>query len=142
MKEGRRGLMEVSLLTWHAQPRSVTVMTLFVKNQKYFGGVKNWRGRIKVPPSDPKMGLLSVRVRQSAFLGSIRGLHFRDTILKFVQVQTNALHFCTILFFCTYCLRWTPYKHALSTFQRIQSALFSRWASCPSLRASWLLFSL
>jgi hypothetical protein len=89
MKEGSGGLMEVSLLTWHAQSRSVTVITLFVKNQKYFGGVKNWRGRIKVPPSDPadpKMGLLSVKVRQSAFLGSIRGLHFRDTILKFVQV--------------------------------------------------------
>jgi hypothetical protein len=69
--------MEVSLLTWHAQSRSVTVMTLFVKN--ILAGLKFGGAGLKFPLRS-KMGLtlLSVKVRQSAFLGSsTRGLHFR-----------------------------------------------------------------
>jgi len=57
MKGSSGGLMEVSLLTWHPQ------MVRRVHNivwQNILAGLKS-RGRIKVSPSEPKIGLLSQR---------------------------------------------------------------------------------
>ena len=57
------------------------------------------RGRIKVPPSDPKLVKWVGLTKRKGTPICVPWHHPWLTFSKFVQVQANALHFCTILFF-------------------------------------------